>query len=40
MQLLNHFQHPSATMKRPKEYLLNHETAFNIHNPSLDHRDR
>ena len=24
----------------PKDYLLNQETAFNIHNPSLDHRDR
>jgi hypothetical protein len=25
---------------RPQNHLPNHETAFNIHNPSLDHRDR
>jgi hypothetical protein len=25
---------------RPKRHLINHETAFNIHNPNLDHRDR
>jgi hypothetical protein len=24
----------------PKDYLLKHKTAFNIHNPSLDHRAR
>ena len=24
----------------PEDYLLKQETAFNIHNPSLDHRDR
>ena len=26
--------------QEPKDYLLKQETAFNIHNPSLDHRDR
>jgi hypothetical protein len=24
----------------PQKLLLNHEVTFNIHNPSLDHRDR
>jgi hypothetical protein len=29
-----------ADKQEPKDDLLKQETAFNIHNPSLDHRDR